>query len=110
MPPSGVVRGRVLPRAAARPGPGHRATVPGFAVSQSGPPSGPEGNTGLEQGKVVPACATSQHRASSSGNFGVTVWGTDSAASYGYPAGGNLQTIDQVDVAPAGQEARSRAS
>ena len=50
----------------------------------------------------VPACATSQHLAQSDGNFGVVVWGTDSAASYGYPAGGNLQTINQVDVDPAG--------
>lgn len=50
----------------------------------------------------VAACATSQHLAQSDGNFGVVVWGTDSAASYGYPAGGNLQTINQVDVDPAG--------
>jgi len=48
------------------------------------------------------ACETSQHLAQSDGNFGVTVWGTDSAASYGYAAGGNLQTINQVDVDPAG--------
>jgi hypothetical protein len=51
---------------------------------------------------AVPACATSQHLADSDGNFGVVVWGTDSAASYGYPAGGNLQSINQVDVDPAG--------
>jgi hypothetical protein len=51
---------------------------------------------------AVPACATSQHLASSDGNFGVVVWGQDSAASYGYPAGGNLQTINTVDVNPAG--------
>lgn len=50
----------------------------------------------------IPACATSQHLASSDGNFGVMVWGTASYASYGYPAGGNLQTINQVDVNPAG--------
>lgn len=51
---------------------------------------------------AIPACATSQHLASSDGNFGIVVWGQDSAASYGYPAGGNLQTINQVDVDPAG--------
>jgi len=50
----------------------------------------------------VAACATSQHLAQSDGNFGVVVWGTDSAASYGYPAGGNLQSINQVVVDPAG--------
>jgi IgGFc binding protein len=50
----------------------------------------------------IPACATSQHLANSDGNFGVVVWGQDSAASYGYPAGGNLQTINQVNVDPAG--------
>jgi len=49
---------------------------------------------------MVPACETSQHRAQSEGSFGVVVWGTDSAASYGYPAGGNLQTINQIDVIP----------
>ncbi len=50
----------------------------------------------------VAACETSQHLASSSGSFGVTVWGTDSFASYGYPAGGNLQSINTIDVDPAG--------
>jgi hypothetical protein len=47
---------------------------------------------------TVPACATSQHFAHSDGNFGVVVWGTDHGASYGYPAGGNLQTLTQVGV------------
>jgi hypothetical protein len=47
---------------------------------------------------TVPACATSQHFAWSDGNFGVIVWGTDHGASYGYPAGGNLQTLNQVGV------------
>ncbi|MCA9705795.1 MAG: IgGFc-binding protein [Myxococcales bacterium] len=51
---------------------------------------------------AIPACETSQHLAQSDGHFGVLVWGTDSAASYGYPAGGNLQSINQVDVDPAG--------
>jgi len=51
---------------------------------------------------LVPACETSQHRARSDGGFGVVVWGIDRAASYGYPAGGNLHAINQVDVGPAG--------
>ncbi|WP_437806323.1 IgGFc-binding protein [Sorangium sp. So ce1078] len=46
-----------------------------------------------------PACETSQHEASSAGAFGVTVWGTDFFASYGYPAGGNVVSINDV-VAP----------
>jgi hypothetical protein len=49
---------------------------------------------------VVPACATSQHEATSKGAFSVTVWGTDSYASYGYPAGGNVGTINTVEVPP----------
>lgn len=50
----------------------------------------------------VPACETSQHRATSEGKFGIMVWGTDSYASYGYPAGGSLATINEVDINPAG--------
>ncbi len=46
------------------------------------------------------ACATSQHEATSAGAFGVTVWGTDYYASYGYPAGGNIGTINDVVVPP----------
>ncbi len=46
------------------------------------------------------ACATSQHEATSSGAFGITVWGTDYYASYGYPAGGNIGTINDVVVPP----------
>lgn len=48
---------------------------------------------------ATPACETSQHEASSAGAFGVTVWGTDFFASYGYPAGGNVESINDV-VAP----------
>jgi hypothetical protein len=51
---------------------------------------------------AVPGCDTSQHSAFSDQPFGVMVWGTDSAASYGYPAGGNLQSINEVDVQPRG--------
>jgi hypothetical protein len=49
------------------------------------------------------ACATSQHEATSAGAFGVTVWGTDYYASYGYPAGGNIGTINSVVVPPIPQ-------
>ena len=46
------------------------------------------------------SCETSQHLATSEGAFGVMVWGTDYFASYGYPAGGNVGTINNVIVPP----------
>lgn len=49
---------------------------------------------------AVPACATSGHEATSAGAFGIMVWGTDSYASYGYPAGGNVGVINDVVVVP----------
>ena len=45
-------------------------------------------------------CQNGPHTASSKGPFGITVWGEDSYASYGYPAGGNLSTINTVVVPP----------
>ncbi len=48
------------------------------------------------------ACETSQHVATSTGDFGITVWGTDWASSYGYPAGGGLKRINDVVLDPAG--------
>ncbi|MEM7157386.1 MAG: IgGFc-binding protein [Myxococcota bacterium] len=48
----------------------------------------------------VPGCATSQHSAISERGFGVMVWGTDLAASYGYAAGGTARAINVVDVDP----------
>jgi hypothetical protein len=45
-------------------------------------------------------CQNGPHTASSKGPFGITVWGEDSYASYGYPAGGNLATINSVVVPP----------
>jgi hypothetical protein len=45
-------------------------------------------------------CQNGPHTATSKGPFGITVWGEDSAASYGYPAGGNLATINTVVVPP----------
>lgn len=48
-------------------------------------------------------CETSQHEAQSDGAFGVTVWGTDYYASYGYPAGGNVGSINDVVVIPSPQ-------
>lgn len=45
-------------------------------------------------------CSTSRHIASSREPFGVVVWGTDDAASYAYPAGGNLAAVNGVIVPP----------
>lgn len=47
-----------------------------------------------------PGCDTSRHEINSDGRFGVMVWGTDYYASYGYPAGGNVGTINEVVVVP----------
>lgn len=55
------------------------------------------GNVGVDAD-----CETSQHVASSDGDFGVMVWGTDYFASYGYPAGGGLESINGVVLDPAG--------
>lgn len=52
---------------------------------------------------ITSECATSQHEATSDGAFGVTVWGTDYYASYGYPAGGNVGSINDVVVIPVPQ-------
>lgn len=76
-----------------------------------GPVSGwqPIGNGGLYEyahvdlvrGTVpVANCNTSRHEATSNGAFGVVVWGTDWYSSYGYPAGGNIGTINDVVVPP----------
>ncbi|HTN85984.1 MAG TPA: IgGFc-binding protein [Sorangium sp.] len=90
----------------------------GFAevhLSCLGPVTGwqPVGNAGdfevahvdLSRGFVgaTPACETSQHEASSAGAFGVTVWGTDDYASYGYPAGGSVASINDVVIPPVPQ-------
>ena len=53
----------------------------------------------LVRGTVpVGTCGTSRHEASSAGSFGILVWGTDWASSYGYPAGGNLAAINEIVV------------
>jgi hypothetical protein len=51
--------------------------------------------------KPVANCTGSNHQATSDGQFGINVWGTDFCASYGYPAGGNVGTaINGVSVMP----------
>ena len=45
-------------------------------------------------------CDNGPHVATSSGPFGLTVWGLDSFSSYGYPAGGNVAPINTVVLPP----------
>lgn len=54
----------------------------------------------LRSDTPVGTCANGQHVATSTGPFGVTVWGIDSYASYAYPAGGNVASINTVVVPP----------
>jgi hypothetical protein len=51
----------------------------------------------------VESCGTSYHEATSTGLFGVNVWGTDWQSSYGYPAGGNIGSVNVVKVPPMTQ-------
>ncbi len=45
-------------------------------------------------------CNNGPHVANSTGPFGIMVWGLDDAASYAYPAGGNVAPINTVIVPP----------
>jgi len=48
-------------------------------------------------------CTNGPHSATSKGPFGLMVWGTALAASYAYPAGGNVAAINSVIVPPTPQ-------
>jgi hypothetical protein len=54
---------------------------------------------GMPQGK----CNNGVHTATSTGPFGLTVWGWDSAVSYAYPAGMSTLPINTVQVPAATQ-------
>jgi hypothetical protein len=54
----------------------------------------------IRAGAKVGDCDNGLHVATSDGGFGLTVWGLDSYASYAYPAGGNVGTINDVVVPP----------
>jgi hypothetical protein len=49
----------------------------------------------------VGSCNNGPQSAKSDGSFGITVWGLANYASYAYPAGGNVSTINTV-VVPSG--------
>lgn len=48
-------------------------------------------------------CQNGPHSARSDGQFGLTVWGVDQYASYGYPAGTNIAAINTVVIPPTPQ-------
>ena len=53
-----------------------------------------------QNGSGVGGCHNGAHTAESEVPFGLTVWGYDSYASYGYPAGMSVETINTVIVPP----------
>ena len=50
--------------------------------------------------KTSAGCTNGVHTARSEAPFGLTVWGTDSYTSYGYPAGMSVRPINTVVVGP----------
>lgn len=56
-------------------------------------------NVDIERDRVPHgSCTNGRHSATSAAPFGLMVWGLDSAASYAYPAGGNVGKINPVVV------------
>jgi hypothetical protein len=55
-------------------------------------------NVDLQRDTPVGSCTNGRHTASSAGPFTIMVWGLANAASYAYPAGGNVGTINPVVV------------
>jgi len=53
-----------------------------------------------KNGVPVNGCTNGPHAAESEGAFGLVVWGLSGAASYAYPAGGSVATINAVVVPP----------
>ena len=52
----------------------------------------------LQRDTPVGTCTNGRHTATSAGQFNIMVWGLSNAASYGYPAGGNVGKINPVVV------------
>jgi hypothetical protein len=55
-------------------------------------------NADIERTTPVGSCVNGRHTASSAGAFNIMVWGLATAASYAYPAGGNVGKINPVVV------------
>jgi hypothetical protein len=54
----------------------------------------------LRDGAANGTCQNGPHTVKSKGPVGITVWGLDYYASYAYPAGGSIATINTVVVPP----------
>jgi hypothetical protein len=52
----------------------------------------------LQRDTPVGTCTNGRHTATSAGQFNIMVWGLSDAASYAYPAGGNVGKINPVVV------------
>lgn len=82
----------------------HPVTIGCLGEVQGWQPVGAEGKFEVayvdlrRAGVAVGTCTESRHVAESDGAFGITVWGLDWFASYAYPAGGNVGTINEVKV------------
>ncbi len=48
----------------------------------------------------VNGCTNGHHTATSTGPFGLVVWGLDSYSSYAYPAGGNANALSDIVIPP----------
>jgi hypothetical protein len=55
-------------------------------------------NVDLQRTTPVGTCTNGRHTATSAGAFNIMVWGLSYAASYAYPAGGNVGKINPVVV------------
>ncbi|HEY1557352.1 MAG TPA: IgGFc-binding protein [Kofleriaceae bacterium] len=55
-------------------------------------------NADIQRDTPVGSCTNGRHTASSTGAFNIMVWGLSYAASYAYPAGGNVGKINPVVV------------
>lgn len=52
----------------------------------------------LQRDAPIGSCTNGRHTATSAGAFNIMVWGLSNAASYAYPAGGNVGKINPVVV------------
>ena len=57
-------------------------------------------NVDIQRGALIGTCTTGRHTATSQGAFNIMVWGLANAASYAYPAGGNVGKINPVVIIP----------
>ncbi len=93
----------VITRAADSSGTFHDVMVDCLGTITGWQPVGSSGqyettNADLQRLTPVGSCQNGRHTATSNGAFNIMVWGLDTAASYAYPAGGNVGKINAVVV------------